>query len=377
MVKQHIPFSDLRRMHKEIEASLCKASAHVIKEGNYILGKEVAIFEREFARFCHSRFAAGVSSGTAALFLALASLKIKEGDEVILPSFTYIATALAVSYLGAKPVFVDINEDDYTIDIEKIPSAITKRTKAIIPVHLYGQCARMQEILAIAKRFGLKVVEDAAQAHGASIKMDNGVWHLAGALSDAGCFSFYPAKNLGALGDGGIVVTDDEQTYRNLLKLRDYGRVSRYEHELIGYNSRLDTLQAAFLSIKLKKLNSWNAMRRKVAGYYSALLKDVKGVKVPYERLDARHVYHVYVIRAKRRDDMLQKLSDRGIGVLIHYPVALHLQKAYAFLGYHSGDFPVAERVAQEVLSLPMHPFISKAQVKLVCAAIREIAGGW
>jgi len=367
-----IPFVDLNAQHKEIEKEIEQAIKNVIQRSDFILGEDVGLFEKEFAQFCNTQFAVGVSSGTAALFLALSSLRVKPNDEVIVPAFTYIATSLAVSYTGAKPVFADIQEDTYTIDVKKIRKAITKNTKAIIPVHLYGQPANILEILKIAQEYNLQIIEDAAQAHGASIKMQDGIWQVVGGLGDIGCFSFYPSKNLGALGDGGMVVTNNEEIYKKLLMLRDYGRVSKYEHASIGYNSRLDTLQAAILRIKLKRLNQWNKRRQEAADIYNEFLKGVKEVITPYTWPSVKHVYHVYAIRTKLRDKLCQVFKDKGIGVVIHYPVPLHLQKAYKELGYKSGDFPVSETVAQEIVSLPMYPQIEESQIKFITDVIKS-----
>jgi len=366
-----IQFSDLGAQHKEIRKEINRSIAGVIKRGDFILGKDVELFEKEFAGFCQCRYAVGVSSGTAALFLAVASLDIGAGDEVIVPAFTYIATALAVSYTGAKPVFVDIDEKTYNINTDKIKQAITKNTKAIIPVHLYGQPANMDEILKIAKENNLQVIEDTAQAHGALLKMRDGKIRVAGGIGDIGCFSFYPSKNLGALGDGGAVVTNCEKIYKKLLMLRDYGRISKYEHAMIGYNSRLDTLQAAVLRIKLERLPKWNAMRRKGADIYNQFLQGVEGVVTPYLAENAEHVYHVYAVRLKNRGKACEVMKEQGISAIIHYPIPLHLQKAYAELGYKKGDFPVAERVSEEILSLPMYPHIKKQQIKFVVDVLK------
>ncbi len=367
-----IQFSDLYAQHKEIDKEIKKAINKIIKKSDFILGEDVRLFEKEFAKFCNSRYAVGVSSGTAALFLALVTLGMKEGDEVIVPAFTYIATSVAVSYTGAKPVFVDIKEDTYNIDIDKIKKAITKNTKVIIPVHLYGQPANMPQILKIAKEHNLKVIEDAAQAHGASIKMPDGTWRTVGGIGDIGCFSFYPSKNLGAMGDGGMITTDSEEIYRKLLMLRDSGRISKYEHAVIGYNSRLDTLQAAILRLKLKRVNDWNKMRQKAAIIYNRLLKGIDGVIIPYVADSVKHVYHVYAIRAKKRDELARLFKERGVGAIIHYPIPLHLQKAYRDSGYKKGDFPVSETVAQEIISLPMHPHIKEKQIKYIVKIIKE-----
>lgn len=371
-----IQFVDLSAQHKEIEKEIDRAIKKVIKRGDFILGEEVGLFEMEFAKFCHARYAVGVSSGTAALFLGILSLGIGPQDEVIVPAFTYIATALGISYAGAKPVFIDVEEDTYNINLKRIEKAITKNTKAIIPVHLYGQPANMPEILKIAKEYNLKIIEDAAQAHGACIKTKDDRWQVVGGIGDIGCFSFYPSKNLGALGDGGMVVTNNEEIYKKLLMLRDYGRISKYDHAIIGYNSRLDTLQAAILRIKLKRLNIWNDMRQRAAKIYNAFLKDNEEIITPYVLPSVKHVYHVYAIRTKKRDELCQRLKEKGIGVIIHYPIPLHLQKAYRNLGYQKGDFPVAEEIAQEIVSLPMYPHLKKTQIKFIADIIKRVIKG-
>lgn len=368
-----IPFTDLNAQHKEIRPQIDKAVKRTIQRGDFILGKEVKLFEQEFAEFCHIRYAVGVNSGTDALFLALLSLSIGKGDEVIVPDFTYIATALAVSYTGAKPVFVDIDEKTYNIDVEKIEKAITKNTRAIIPVHLYGQPANMPEIINIARRYKLRIIEDAAQAHGARIKMSGGKSQIAGSIGDVGCFSFYPTKNLGGLGDGGIIVTNEAKIYNQLCLLRDYGRLSKYEHILIGYNCRLDTLQAAILRIKLKKLTAWNNLRKQAAGIYNESLKEIEGIVIPCVSDLVEHVYHVYAIRTRQRDYLYNELKNRGIGVLLHYPIPLHLQKAYKGLGYKKGDFAVSERVSQEIISLPMYPHLNQRQINFITGNIKKI----
>lgn len=365
-----IPFTDLKAQHAQIRKQIDSALSRVIKQGDFILGEDVGLFEKEFARFCNANYAVGVSSGTAALFLALLSLGIGKGDEVIVPDFTYIATALAVSYTGARPVFADIDEKTYNIAVDKIAKAVTKNTKAIIPVHLYGQPANMAEILAVAKKNNLKVIEDAAQAHGAMIKMNN-IFLPVGAIGDIGCFSFYPTKNLGGIGDGGMVVTNNDKIYKKLLMLRDYGRVSKYEHAIIGYNSRLDTLQAAVLRIKLKKIGTWNKMRQKAALTYNGLFRHMHKVITPYEENFAEHVYHVYAVRVPQRDGVFKRLQERQVGAIIHYPIPLHMQPAYRDLGYRQGDFPVSERIAKEIISLPMFPHLSKKQAKFIVNAVK------
>lgn len=366
-----IQFIDLGAQHKAVSREIDSAIKKVIKNKDFILGEDVRQFEKEFADYCGCRYAVGVSSGTAALFLALISSGIGENDEVIVPDFTFIATALVVSYTGAKPVFADIEEDTYNIAPDKIKKAVTKKTKAIIPVHLFGQPANMSEILKIAREFNLKVIEDAAQAHGAAVRDSDGNWQKAGSLGDAGCFSFYPSKNLGAFGDGGMITTNKEELYKDLLKLRDCGRVSRYEHDIIGYNSRLDTLQAAILRVKLRQLDKWNKMRQGIAGLYNNLLRDT-GIITPYESPFAKHVYHAYAIRSEKRDQISQTLKDNDIGAAIYYHIPLHLQKAYANLGYKSGDFPVSEKITKEIISLPMHPYLKQAQVKFIAAIIKD-----
>ena len=367
-----VPFLDLLAQYRAIKKEVKIALEETMQRGDFILGKEVALFEKEFAAYFNRRFAVGVNSGTDALFLGLLSLGIGPQDEVIVPAFTYIATSLAVSYTGAKPVFVDIDEDTYNIDVRKIKRAINKKTKAIIPVHLYGQPADMRPLSALAKEHNLKVIEDAAQAHGAKYKTGANQWRLVGSFGDLGCFSFYPTKNLGAFGDGGAVVTDSEDTYNRLLKLRDYGRRSRYEHIVLGYNSRLDTLQAGILRIKLRSLQSWNELRRSCARVYLKELKGIKGLILPSEADYAYHVYHIFAIRAKSRDSLVKFLAKKDIGVLIHYPIPLHLQEVYKSLGYQKGDFPVAEAVAKEVISLPLYPHLKAEQIRFVAKTIKE-----
>ena len=366
-----IVFNDLGAQYKELKSGIDRAINGVIKKGDFILGREVGLFEEDFARFCGSRYAVGVSSGTAALFLALVSLGVKAGDEVLVPSFTYIATAMAVSYTGATPVFIDIEENTYNIDPKKIKRAVSRNTRAIIPVHLFGQPAKMPEIMGLARTYRLAVIEDAAQAHGAGILIPGGKWRAAGSLGKLGCFSFYPSKNLGGMGDGGLVTTDSKDLYLKLTLLRDQGRISKYDHAIIGYNSRLDTVQAAVLRVKLKRLRVWNRLRRKNVCLYNRFFKG-SAVMTPYESPGLSHVYHVYAIRVKGRDKVYQELRRRGIGALIHYPLPLHLQKAYRDLGYRKGDFPMAEKVCGEIISLPMHPYLKEEQIKYVVDSVKE-----
>jgi len=365
MEVQFVDFSEQYKIIKdEIEPGLKK----VFETGNFILGQEEKDFERDFAKYCETKYAVGVNSGTDALYLALAALDIKDGDEVILPPYTFIATALCISYGGAKPVFVDIEPETYNLDPKKLKAAITPRTKAIIVVHIYGQAANMDEILAIAKEHKLKVVEDCAQAHGARYKGKR-----VGSMGDVSCFSFYPTKALGAFGDGGMILTSDEKIYNNSMMLRDYGRVGRYEHKIKGYNSRLDTVQAVVLSAKLKRLDQWNEMRAKMAQVYREELKDIKTIVTPASQSDRTHVYQTFAVRLQNRDKVAEGLKEKKIGVLIHYPIPVHLQEAYKELGHKMGDFPVSEKVASEILSLPMFPHINKEQIRYVCDSLKAL----
>ena len=367
-----VPFLDLAPQFRQIKKDIFTVLKNTMQRGDFILGKEVLEFEKEFASFNQRKFCVGVNSGTDALFLGLLSLGIGPGDEVIVPAFTYIATALAVTYTGAKPVFVDIDEKTYNINVNKIKGAITQRTKAVIPVHLYGQPADMNPIITLAKKYKLKIIEDAAQAHGAKYRIATDRWQVVGSFSDIGCFSFYPTKNLGAFGDAGAIVTDNKGVYKKMLMLRDYGRRSRYEHVSLGYNSRLDTLQAAILRLKLKHLAKWNQMRRNNAKKYTELLKGIKQVITPFEADYSHHVYHVYAVRVKNRDRVIEELKKKGVGVLIHYPIPIHLQKVYANLGYKKGDFPVSEKIAAQIISLPMYPHLKESQIRIICRIIRK-----
>jgi dTDP-4-amino-4,6-dideoxygalactose transaminase len=378
-----VAFLDLVKQHKQIEADLEKAVQKVMRSSHFILGDEVRLFENEFASYCGAKFGVGLNSGTDALFLSLLALGVGKGDEVIVPVFTFIATANAVTYTGAKPVFVDVDQKSYNIDPQKIEKAITKKTKAIIPVHLFGQSADMDPIMNLARKRGLKVVEDACQAHGALYRS----WfsrlptakhgHLSrenkvGTIGDVGCFSFYPTKNLGGFGDGGMVVTNEQRLYKKLMLLRDCGRKSRYEHVVLGYNSRLDSIQAAGLRVKLKYLDCWNKMRRYNAGLYDKFLKDGQGIFTPFTADYAQHVYHIYAVRLKKRDKVLDQLKSAGIGAMINYPLPLHLQKAYSGLGYAGKDFPVAEQICREIISLPMHPLLTKNEIKYVSSVLKN-----
>jgi len=362
-----IPFIDFKEQNRQIQGEVDLGFKKVFEKGDYILGEQAHIFEEAFAHFCEAKYGVGVNSGTDALHLALMALDIKEGDEVIVPTHTFIATALCVSFCRATPVFVDIEPDTYNIDPKSFESKITKKTKAVIPVHIYGQPANMDEIIAIAHKHGIKVVEDAAQAHGSRYK-----GRRVGSMGDVACFSFYPTKSLGACGDAGMIVTSNKEIYEKALMLRDYGRQGRYEHKIKGTNSRLDTLQAVVLNAKLKHLDTWNGMRAKNAAIYAQLLKPLKSVVAPFLKSDRTHVYQTYAILVPNRDQVVESMKAQGVGVLIHYPIGLHLQEAYAELGHKLGDFPVAERIASQVMSLPMFPHMTQEQIETVVVALEK-----
>ena len=343
-----VPLVDLKAQYSSISDEIHAAINNVLQRGDFILGKDLELFEQEFASFCGVGSVVGCASGTDALNLAVHALGIGAGDEVIVPAMTFIATALGVSQAGARPVFVDVEPETALLDPAKIEAAITPRTKAILPVHLYGQCADMGPILEIARKHGLKVIEDAAQAHGATYGD-----RKAGAIADVSCFSFYPGKNLGAYGDGGAVATNDPALAERLRLLRNWGSRRKYYHEEIGLNSRLDTMQAAILRVKLRRLAEWNAARRRHAAAYDAALAGIPGIT--FTRTSPGSVHHLYVIRHDRRDEMLEKLQAAGIGAGIHYPFAVHELTAYRSLGWESGVFPVAEDWARRCLSLPIY----------------------
>lgn len=365
-----IPLVDLKAQYAAIKPEIQAAIGEVLDSAQFINGPAVADFERRFAEFCDAEFAVGVGNGTDALTLALKALGVGDGDEVITAANTFIATAEAIVGVGAAPVFVDVDPRHFNMTTEGFSAAITPRTKAVIPVHLYGQTAPIAEITDIAKRRSIKVVEDAAQAHGAEY---NG--RRAGSWGDAATFSFYPAKNLGAYGDAGAVVTNSEEIAARARMLRDHGRADKYLHEYIGVNSRLDTLQAAVLGVKLTHMDDWNAARRAVAAKYDAALSEFAWLTLPVEIAGGRHIYHLYVIQCDRREELRRHLSDSGIGVGIHYPVPLHLQPAFDSLGYGAGDFPVAERLADSILSIPMYPEMTAAQQRRIVESIGEFGG--
>jgi dTDP-4-amino-4,6-dideoxygalactose transaminase len=360
-----IPFGDLRLQYQAIKIELDRAIQSVLDEGWYILGVSVSAFDSEFAAYCGTEFALGVGNGTDALQLALMACGIGPGDEVVTTPLSATFTALAISATGAVPTFVDIDPDTYNMDPQKLEGAIGPRTKAIMPVHLYGQPADMDPILSIARERDLLVIEDAAQAHGAVYR-----GRRAGSLGDVGCFSFYPSKNLGAFGDGGMVVTDNAAIAERVRMLRHGGQKGRYDHQLLGRNSRLDELQAAILRVKLTYLEKWNDRRRHIAALYTALLADK--VEPPVEMPHVRHIYHLYVIRCNDRDALQKHLAERGVGTAVHYPTPIHLQGAYSALNLRPGAFPVAERSAEQVLSLPIYPELTDAKVRQVAAHILD-----
>jgi len=361
-----VPFVDLAAQYPTIAAEINEAVAKVIQSTDFILGREVGLFEEEFAAYCEAKYAVGVDSGTSALELALRAYEIGPGDEVITAANTFIASALAISHAGAKPVLVDVDPYTYTIDVAGIARAITARTKAILPVHLYGHPAHMDPIRQLAEKYGLVVIEDACQAHGARYKGKR-----TGSLGHAAAFSFYPGKNLGAFGDGGMVVTNDREIAKRLEMLRNYGQKEKYHHQFRGYNRRLDTLQAAILRVKLKYLEKWNASRRWNAKLYQEFLEGT-GVVTPMEAAGAESVWHLYVIRTENRDTLREGLINRGIGASIHYPIPIHLQPAYRDLGSKPGDFPITEAYAQRILSLPMFAELTEAQIEFITQTIRE-----
>lgn len=361
-----VPFVDLSAQYATIKDEIDVAISDVVRGTHFILGQDVKAFEEAFATFCGATYAVGVDSGTSALELSLRAYGVEPGDEVITAANTFIATTFAISYTGATPVLVDIDPQTYTLDVSLLEKAITAKTKAIIPVHLYGQPADMEPILDIARRRHLIVIEDACQAHGAMYKEK-----YVGALGNAAAFSFYPAKNLGAYGDGGIIVTNDEEIANCLRMLRDYGQREKYHHELQGYNRRLDTIQAAVLKAKLPHLEGWNAARRQHAEMYSTLLSG-NGIVTPVKADYATPVYHLYVIRVENRNELKDYLQERGVATGIHYPIPIHLQTAYRCLGYGKGSFPITERYAEQILSLPMYAELTPQMIEQVTEAITE-----
>jgi dTDP-4-amino-4,6-dideoxygalactose transaminase len=365
-----LPLVDLRRQYFSIKEEIDVALLEAVASTDYILGEEVARFEDEFAEYCGAAHCVGVASGTAAIGLALQAVGVAGGDEVIAPANTFIASVLPVLRLGARPVLVDCDELTATLDVGKVATAIGPRTKAILAVHLYGQPADVDPLLELCATHGLALVEDACQAHGARYK-----GRRVGGLGRVAAFSFYPSKNLGAYGDGGAVTTDDDETAKRIRLLRDLGQSSKYTHAVEGWNERLDTIQAAVLRVKLGHLDRWNASRRRHAGAYEELLSSVE-VRAPRSAVWAEHVWHLYVIRAPRRDELRSALAARGVETGMHYPLPLHLQPALSDLGYSKGDFPVTEAWAEELLSLPMFPELEPSEIEYVTSSLAAFYTG-
>jgi len=361
-----VNFVDLKVQYQSIKEEIQEGLNRVLDNTAFILGKDVQTFEEDFAEYQGARFGVAVNSGTTALHIALVSLEIGEGDEVIIPANTFIATAGAVALAGAKPVLVDVKENTMNIDPALLEEKITPNTKAIIPVHLYGQPADMDEVTEIAKKHNLHVIEDACQAHGAEYK-----GRRTGSMGKIGCFSFYPGKNLGAYGEGGMILTSDENVVRTARMIRDHGSEKKYYHMLKGINGRMEGFQGAVLRVKLKYLEKWTEMRRENAKKYNLLLEST-GVKIPFEEDFNRHVYHLYVLRTEKRDELQNYLKEKEIYTGIHYPIPIHLQEAYKELGYKKGDFPVSEMVGDEILSLPMFPELSDDQIEYVAECIKS-----
>lgn len=362
----HIPLMNLPLQYQNLKKEIDPAIKRIIESGEFILGEELQLFEKEFAQYCGIKYCLGVSSGSTALDIALKAIGIEGGDEVICPTLTFTATAAAVVNLGATPVFIDINPDTYNLDKNQLVKNITKRTKAIIVVHLYGQISDMDEISKIAKKYNLKIIEDAAQAHGAIYKNKK-----AGSWGDAACFSFYPSKNLGCFGDGGAVVTNNSKIAKDITLLRDHGRISKYDHKIVGYNGRLDNLQAAVLRVKLRYLEEWNRKRRQIANYYSQKLSDI--YNFPFVSPDSDHVFYVYTLRHIKRDLIMDLLIKKGISSGIYYPIPLHLQKAYSYLEYRKGDLPIAESACNSIFSIPIYPELTQNEIQYVVKTLNEI----
>jgi len=358
---------DIKQQTRLLKAELLAKIEQALDNTAFCLGPEVEAFEREFAAYCECAHGVGVNSGTSALHLALLALGIKPGDEVITTPFTFVATAWAISYCGATPVFVDIDPRTFLISPQAVEKALTKKTKALLPVHIYGQSAEMEPLLELARKKSLPLVEDCAQAHGATYQ-----GRRVGSFGAISCFSFYPSKNLGACGEGGMALTSDATLAAKLRALRDHGSVKRYYHETIGFNYRLEGLQGAVLRVKLKHLEEWNARRRKLAALYDSLLEGTPSLRCPVVAPNRTHVYHLYVIRHPRRDALAEHLKQHGIGTSLHYPVPVHLQQAYAHLNYKAGSLPNSEAAARECLSLPLFPELTEEQVKTVCEAVRN-----
>lgn len=362
-----VPFFNITRQNNRLESELDAALTEVVRSGKFILGEKVASLEKEAAHFCGTKHAIGVASGTDALHLALRACGIKQGDEVITSPFTFVATAEAIAYCGATPIFVDIEPKTFNIDASKIENNITKNTKAILPVHLYGQSCAMDKINEIASKNKLRIIEDCAQAIGAEM---NG--KKVGSIGDVGCFSFFPTKNLGCFGDGGLVTTNDAKIAEETIVLRGHGSRQTYHYDIIGYNSRLDALQAAIIHVKLRYLEDFSRARAKNASLYREILSGIEEITLPYEIAEGKHVYNQFTIRTKERDRLFGHMKERGIGAMVYYPLSLHLQKAFAHLGYKPGDLPQSEAAQNEVLSLPIFPELEEQEIKNVCEAIKS-----
>ncbi len=360
-----VPFVDLKLLHRGMEDDLRNVFSRVLADSSFVLGPEVEEFERDFAAYCGVAHCVAVNTGTAALHLVLAALGVGPGDEVITVPHTFIATAEAITAVGATPVFVDIEPDGYCMDARQLEAAINERTRAIIPVHIYGQTADMDPILAVADAHNIPVIEDACQAHGAEYK-----GRKSGSLSLAGCFSFYPAKNLGACGEGGAVTTNDPELTKRMRMWRDHGSSKKYEHSFAGLNLRMEGVQGGMLALKLKHLDRWNDQRREAAQVYAEAFAH-SDISLPQEMSYGRHVYHLFVVQTKERDALRQQLALAGVESGLHYPIPLHLQEAYRHLGYAKGDFPVAERVKDQILSLPMYPGITREAIEHVAMELQ------
>lgn len=355
---------------RKISTELLNAVREVLESETYILGDNVKNFEKEFSSYCGVKYGVGVNSGTDALMLALKAIGVRDGDEVITAPNSFIATASTIALCGAKPIFVDIDPETYNLDPNNVERVLRRdggKVRAIIPVHLYGHPADMDPIRELADEYGLYIIEDAAQAHGA---VYNG--SKVGSLGDIGCFSFYPTKNLGACGDGGMLVTNDEELAEKVKLLRDYGRDTRYTHTILGYNSRLDEVQAAILRVKFKYLDSWIEKRRNNAKLYRELLQDIADIVLPVERYNVKHAYWVYVIRTRQREKLQYALTKAGVETAVIYPVPIHLQKAFSYLGISEGAFPITEKYSKEILALPVHPGLGEKQIRYICQIIKD-----
>ena len=367
--RQVVPMADLKAQYQRLSAEILPELAEVAESTAYVLGPKVAAFEKAFAKYVGVKHCVGLNSGTSALHLALICAGVKPGDEVITVPMTFIATSWGVSYAGATPVYVDVDPVTCTMDAKQVEAKITSKTKAILPVHLYGQMADMGPLMALGRKHGIPVIEDAAQAHGATYN-GQGV----GTIGFAGCFSFYPGKNLGAYGEAGAVVTDDDQAAARMRALRDHAQEKRYHHNEIGFNYRMDAFQGAILNVKLRYLEEWTEARRALAARYNRLLAGLP-IELPAEVAGRRHVWHLYVARHPERDRIRTELEARGVQTGLHYPIPLHLQKAYAHLGYREGQFPVSERIGRECMTLPLFPEMTEQQQDVVVAALKEVLG--